>query len=193
VTPPPVAYARVQVPAAMQAVGNSLRPMSFDLGNDDLDDVPFQRKSRKGWVVAVLGLAAAAGVAGFFSTRQRSGGDDIATVAAAAAMAAPRSYAASPLPASPPPQPTPYVTPPPSTGTTAQASAPAEASPLNPQFTDRFNETTKQKLLDADKARDEKAKARHAAVGSYRPSHSSKSSGVFTSGGNKYDPLNSNL
>jgi len=85
------------------------------------------------------------------------------------------------------------VTPPPSTGTTSQGWAPAEASPLNPQFTDRFNETTKQKLLDADKSRDEKAKARHAAAGAYRPSHSSKSSGVFTSGGNKYDPLNSNL
>lgn len=192
VTPPPVAYARVQAPAPMQAVGSSLRPMSFDLGNDDVD-IPFQRKSRKGWAVAVLGLAAAAGVAGFMSTRQRSGGDDIATVAAAAAMAAPLSYAASPLPAAPPPQPAPIVGPPPSNGSTAQATALAEGSPLNPQFTSRFNETTKQKLLDADKARDEKARARHAAAGAYHPSHSSKSSGVFTSGGNKYDPLNSNL
>jgi hypothetical protein len=184
-TPPPVAYGRVQVPVA-----NSLRPMSFDLGAADVDDVQYPRPSRKGWVVAVLGLAAAAGVAGFVSTQHRSGGgDDISTVAAAAAMAVPPSYAPAPLPAAP--QPTPYVTP---TPAAASGSAPAEASPMNPQFTDRFNQGTKQKLLAADQAREDKAKARHAAAGAYHPSsHSSKSSNVFTTGGNKYDPLNSNL
>jgi len=182
-TPPPVTYARVQ------PVANSLRPMSFDLGNDDLADVPFQRKSRKGWAVAIVALAAAAGIAGFVSTHPRSSGDDIATVAAAAAMAVPQSYAAAPLP---PPSPA-WVPVVPPVAVAGQSAAPAEASPLNPQFTDRFNQTTKQKLLDADKARDDKAKARHSAASAYRPAHSSKASNVFTSGGNKYDPLNSNL
>jgi hypothetical protein len=189
VTPPPVAYGRVAAPP----VANSLRPMSFDLGTSDMDDVPFQRSSRKGWVVAVLGLAAAAGVAGFMSTHPRSGGDDIATVAAAAAMAAPQSFAAAPLPAAvpaPPPY-VPYVTP--TLAPAAQGSAPAEASPMNPQFTDRFNEATKQKLMAADQAREDKSKARHAAAATYHPSSHSKSSTVFTTGGNKYDPLNSNL
>jgi hypothetical protein len=186
-TPPPVAYGQVQAPA-----GNSLRPMSFDLGTSDLDDAPFQRSSRKGWVVAILGLAAAAGVAGFVSTQRRAGGDDIATVAAAAALAAPQSFAAAPLPAAaPPPQYVPYTTP--TAAPAPQTAAPAEASPMNPVFTDRFNQTTKQKLIAADQAREDKSKARHAAAATYHPSSHSKSSGVFTTGGNKYDPLNSNL
>jgi hypothetical protein len=186
-TPPPVAYGRVQAP-----VGNSLRPMSFDLGTSDLDDAPFQRSSRKGWVVAILGVAAAAGVAGFVSQQRRTGGDDIATVAAAAAMAAPQSFAAAPLPAAAPPAPqyVPYSTPAPAPA--AQGAAP-EASPMNPQFTNRFNEATKQKLAAADQAREDKSKARHAAAATYHPSSHSKSSTVFTTGGNKYDPLNSNL
>jgi hypothetical protein len=186
-TPPPVAYGRVQAP-----VGNSLRPMSFDLDASDTDDIHYPRSSRKGRVVAVVGLAAAAGVAGFMSTHPRSGGgDDIATVAAAAAMAAPQSYAAAPLPPPAAPQPVPYVTPTPAPA--APGAAPAEASPMNPQFTSRFNEATKLKLMAADQAREDKAKARQAAASTYHPSSHSKSSTVFTSGGNKYDPLNSNL
>ena len=54
VTPPPVAYAPRSMPPA---VANSLRPMSMDLGTSDLDDMPFQRKSRKGWAVLALGVA----------------------------------------------------------------------------------------------------------------------------------------
>jgi hypothetical protein len=68
----------------------------------------------------------------------------------------------------------------------------ASESSLNP----RFNETLKQKLLDADKQRDQKAKAhqtsRNVASASPHPSPKIKSYG-FTTGGNKYDPLNSSL
>ncbi len=180
-TPPPVA--RV-MPVA---VANSLRPMSMDLSIDDLDDVPFRRSSGKKWAFAMLGAAAVAGVIGFVSTQHaRTGGDDIATVAAAAAMAAPVTYAPAPLPvmAAPAPQ---AIAPAAKTST----AAPAEASPMNPQFTDRFNETQKQKLLAADKAREDKAKARQAAS-TYHAAPKYKSTG-FTTGGNKYDPLNSNL
>jgi hypothetical protein len=173
------------------AVANSLRPMSMDLGMDDLDDAPFRRRSGGRWAVAALGLAAIAGVAGFFATRAPGGqGDDIGTMAAAAAMAAPHSFAPTPLPET---TPAPIVPPSPAatTAPSTAAQGPVEASPLNPQFTDRFNETQKEKLLAADKAREDKAKARHSA-GSWHPAPKYKSAG-FTTGGNKYDPLNSNL
>jgi hypothetical protein len=67
----------------------------------------------------------------------------------------------------------------------------AEGSPLNPQFTTRFNEETKQKLVATDKSRDAKSKARHSGGGHAAPH--SKSQSVFSTGGNKYDPLNSSI
>jgi hypothetical protein len=179
-TPPPVA--RV-MPVA---VANSLRPTSIDLGIDDLDDMPFRRRSGKKWAFAALSAAAVAGVIGFVSTHSRTGGDDITTVAAAAAMAAPATYAPTPLPVMPAPAPQAAVA-----AAKASTGAPAEASPMNPQFTDRFNETQKQKLLAADKAREDKAKGRQAGS-AYHAAPKYKSTG-FTTGGNKYDPLNSNL
>jgi hypothetical protein len=50
----------------------------------------------------------------------------------------------------------------------------------------------KQKLIDADKQRDLKAKA-HARSAAPSVSHTSAKNkfGGFTTGGNKYDPLNS--
>jgi hypothetical protein len=170
----------------------------MDLEGDD-DDLSYKPKSsRKGFFAAVLGLAAIAGGVAFASQRgmlKLPGGshDDIASVAAAAAMAAPPPPAAEPVvaPTPPPPVAAPVI---PVAATPAPANAaPAEASPLNPSFTNRFNEDTKSKLLANDRARDAKSKARHAASagGSARPSSSKSKSTVFTTGGNKYDPLNS--
>jgi hypothetical protein len=170
---------------------SSLRPMSVDLGDMDAD-MPFKRKSRKGFVVAVLGLAAVAGGVGFAAQRAHIGqgsSDDIAHVAAAAAIAAP------------PPAPEPVVDPTPAPAAAPAAlaaavapsspnTASAEASPLNPQFTTRLNEVTKTKLLASDKAHEAKSKARHAGGGSHGSSSKSKST-TFTTGGNKFDPLNS--
>ena len=61
---------------------------------------------------------------------------------------------------------------------------------MNPQFTSRLNEDTTKKLLSADKARDSKSKARHSGGGA-SPSSSHAKSTTFTTGGNKFDPLNS--
>lgn len=195
---PAVAYAPVPtyVPRAVAApvvappayVPNSLRPMSLDL-SDDLDmPVPPSRKGR--FFVAVLGLAAVAGGIGFAAQRINiPGGTDIASVAAAAAMAPPPPAADPIVQAPPTPAALPPAAPIGATATPVAAAAP-EGSPLNPQFTTRFNEDTKQKLVAADKTRDAKSKARHGAA---HAAPRSKSQSVFTTGGNKYDPLNSSI
>jgi hypothetical protein len=193
----PVAAPVARVPAI---VPNSLRPMSIDLEDVDFE-ARLHRKSRKGWGVAVIGLAAIAGGVGFVATRAHGGGSGLVAAAAAAVMGAPPAAAAPviPLPAAPDPvpvTPTLPVAPPPSpTADTAAANAaPAEASPMSPHFTDRFNEDQKVKLLAADKDRALKTKGHHASASS-GPSHSAApkpaKSTTFTTSGNKYDPLNS--
>jgi hypothetical protein len=79
------------------------------------------------------------------------------------------------------------------TNTTTSPSSPGD-SPLTPRFTDQ----QKQKLLDSDKQHDQKAKAHaatHAASTTGGSSHASprSKSPVFTTSGNKFDPLNSSI
>ena len=65
-----------------------------------------------------------------------------------------------------------------------------EASPLSP----RFSEAQKEKLLQADKVQEDKAKARQSSSHAYVPHTSTKYKSMgFTTGGNKFDPLNSTL
>jgi hypothetical protein len=175
--------------AAAPYVPNSLRPMSMDL---DFDDVQFPRKSRTGrFVAAVIGLAAIAGGVGFAAQRAHfpTSSSDLSSVAAAAAVAAPPPVTE---PAPPPPAPAP---PPPvvASPSPSPAAAPAGASPMNPQFTSRFNEDTAKKLVAADKARETKAKARHSGGGGGSTSTPRSKSTNFTTGGNKFDPLNSSI
>jgi hypothetical protein len=75
-------------------------------------------------------------------------------------------------------------------GAAVNSSAPNDGQPAS--AADRLSPDLKQKLLDADKQRDVKAKAR-ARAALPAPSHSSAKTkfGGFTTGGNKYDPLNS--
>ncbi len=192
----PYAVSVTSRPAAVPP--NSLRPMSMDLGDLDLD-MPYQRKSRAGrFVVAVVGLAAIAGGVGFAAQRSHfsfGGGTDLSNVAAAAAVAAPPPadpVVAAPQPAAPT-QWAPAATPSPAANAgspAANAGSGDTASPMNPQFTSRFNEDMKTKLLSADKARDAKAKSRHSGGGA-APSSGHTKSTTFTTGGNKFDPLNS--
>jgi hypothetical protein len=175
---------------------NSLRPVSMDLGDADDLELSFRRGgSRKRWVFAGLGVATLAVVAGVATARpdlaaQLTGGSG--GVAAAAAVVAPPPP--SPLPVTPP-----ETTPPapsPVTATANTPSSPAGDSPMTPRFTDQ----QRQKLLDSDKQHDQKAKSRatgHAAAStgggsSHGPSRSTKSP-VFTTGGSKFDPLNSSI
>lgn len=171
---PPVSYA----PPA-----GSIRPVAFDLGSD-LDDVPFQKGgSRRGWAVAVLSLLMVGGGVGVAATHGVGlpgvgGGSSDSNVAAAAAV--PLSIpVAPPTPPAPAPEPQ------------AQASLggtlPTMESGLNPRFT----EAQKEKLLHADKVRSDQSNSRQAAH--YAPHAKYKSSSTFTKGGNKFDPLNSDL
>jgi hypothetical protein len=193
----PMAAAPMARPISMAPppafVPNTLRPMSLDFEDGELD-APFRRSSRKGWIVGIIGVAAIAGGVGFAATRARAGSSDIASVAAAAAMAAPPRPAALPDPvvAPTPAPPAPAVAAP---ATPAANAGPAEASPMSPHFTDRFNEDQKLKLLAADKDHEAKAKARHGGGGgsaSHGAPKSTKST-TFTTGGNKFDPLNSSI
>jgi hypothetical protein len=187
----PVAQARQYVAPVPAYAPNTIRPLSMDLGDASDFDLPVRKSSKKGLFVAVIGLAAIAGGVGFVAQKAShgSGGDDIASVAAAAAMAAPPP-AADPVLPTPTPAPAPAPIAPSTLTTTSAQAAPSEGSPLNPSFTTRFNETTKQKLLANDKAHDSKAKARHSGGA---PSSGHPKSQVFTTGGNKYDPLNSSI
>lgn len=190
----PYAVAVSTRPAAVVApfVPNSLRPMSMDLGDLDLD-LPVPRKSRAGrFAVAVVALAAIAGGIGFTAQRAHigmGGGSDLANVAAAAAVAAPPPVADPVVAAPPPAAPTPAAWAP--AAAPATNAAPSDGSPMNPQFTSRFNEDTTKKLLSADKSRESKSKSRHASGGA--PSSSKSKSTTFTTGGNKFDPLNSSI
>jgi hypothetical protein len=96
---------------------------------------------------------------------------------------------------SPPAAPPPPVT----TAATIKQLSPA-GSPLSPQFTDQSNPETKltpdqrQKLLEADKERTQKAKGR-ARSSAPPASHGAPKvkSTVFTTGGSKFDPLNTSI
>jgi hypothetical protein len=195
--PIPVAYVAprtAQAPLMGYPNPSSLRPVSMDLGDvNDLDlDLPFRRGgSRKRWVFAGLGVATLAVVAGVATARpdlaaQLTGGNT--GVAAAAAVVAP-----PPAPVTPPATPAPAPAPMTATNTTTSPSSPGD-SPLTPRFTDQ----QKQKLLDSDKQHDQKSKAHaasHAASTTGGSSHASprSKSPVFTTSGNKFDPLNSSI
>jgi len=168
--PQPAPVVVPPTPVAFAAVPNSMRPVSIDL-SDDLDAAPFRKKSRKGvFLGAAVGAIAIVGV-----VIAASRGGSLNASAATAAIAAPPPVTAAP----PPPPP----------------AAPEPTTTAAPVPDTRFTDEQKAKLAAADKAHDEKAKSRKKARGTGNPAHAPtkyKSQG-FTTGGNKYDPLNANL
>ncbi|HEX8791450.1 MAG TPA: hypothetical protein VF765_10910 [Polyangiaceae bacterium] len=170
-TPSPVSFAPTYAP-----VPNSMRPVSIDL-SDDQEFAP--RKSRKGvgFAIAAAVLLIPAGILGANRMHLNIGGSSTPSVAAAAVVAPPPVTAAPPPPAP--------VAPPPATTAAATPSA-----------DNRFSDEQKAKLAAADKALDakikSKQKARAISGGGHGHSPKYKSQG-FTSGGNKYDPLNSGI
>jgi hypothetical protein len=176
-----------RVPASYAPPAGSIRPVAFDL-SDDLDLVSYKKRgSSKGWLVAAMSLALVGGGVGYAATHgvglAAVGGGSSDMAAAAAAPIAPPPADPIPAPAAAPaPAPLPSPQPPAVLG----GSLPAMESGLNPRFTD----AQKDKLLAADKARSDRASSRQSA---YTPPHHYKSSSAFTKGGNKYDPLNSDL
>lgn len=156
---------------------NSLRPVSMDLSLD-LDENAFQKKSRKGlFIGAVVGILAVFGGI-LAANRAHLGSADASAAAAVVAPATPPVTAAAPP--APSPAPPPAVTTPPPADTTAAAP--------------KLSDEQKAKLAAADKALELKAKAKkkNRPTSGSRSSHKYKSQG-FTTGGNKFDPLNANL
>ena len=189
-------------PPPRMPVTTSFRPVSVDLSEVDpsdldLEDVPFRTRSGKKWFAAVAALAIVGTIAGAATTKPWWVRPAMANVEALVNRTLHRGSSSASSPATAPPPvaaepaaPVVVATPPtpPATG-----AAPSSASPSNGQpAADRFSPDMKQKLLDADKQRDLKAKA-HARAAIPAQSHSSAKNkfGGFTTGGNKYDPLNS--
>jgi hypothetical protein len=180
----PVSYAPRSAPVSYAPVANSIRPVAMDLGPSPYADAAaFKKSSRKGWVVAVMALSAVGAGVGFAATNGKIALGDSPLVAAAPppAAAAPPP-AVDPIPAA---NPTPAPQPPPPTTPQAPLAGalPAMDSPLNPHFAVAGKEPP------ADKTHQDSARAHHT----YAAQTSSKKSAVFTKGGNKFDPLNSDL
>lgn len=173
-TPSPVSFAPTYAPSP-----NSMRPVSIDL-SDDPEMAQLHKKSRKGvgFAVAAAVLLIPAGILGANRMHLGIGSSSSSVdtnVAAAAVVAPPPVTAAPPAPVPPPPV----------------ATATATTSTDN-----RLNDEQRAKLAAADKALDakikSKQKARAISGGGHHNSPKYKSQG-FTSGGNKYDPLNSGI
>jgi hypothetical protein len=179
---------------------NSLRPVVSDVDFDLDFDTPAFRSSKKRTLVMSVAAVAAVGalVATLGSGRGLatfSSGDALAnfnsvrgfgsaTFSSIRGMfgASPVAAASQPLPPSQP-----VAEPPP------PAPAPPPVAEVTPApVPDRFDETKKRALLEADKARASQQKAKINAAPS-RPSSRSDGKSVFHKGGDKYDPLNSSL
>ncbi|HEY3822048.1 MAG TPA: hypothetical protein VGL81_33005 [Polyangiaceae bacterium] len=173
------ALAGLDEPATSPVVPSSLRPVSMDLSLDLDDENAFRKKSRKGLVIGVAAgiLAVFGGI--LFMNRAHVGADTTTVAAAAAAPVAPAApppvEATSPGPAAPMPL------------------TPATVAPPEPTAP-KLNDDQKAKLAAADKALEQKSKARKksraAAVSGTTHGHTKYKSQGFTTGGAKGDPLN---
>jgi hypothetical protein len=178
-----------QRPAAAGFIpASTLRPISLDLGGDV--DIHYPKRSRKGVVVGVLGTALVLGGAAFFAVTRTAGSASADTTPAFAAAAA------VPLPApTTPPEPAAAPAPP----AQLQASNGGSSSVMDPTHMgdspQRLTDGQKQKLLDADKTKKPTSHERSHSGGGSVAAHSppKSKSPTFTTGGNKFDPLNSSL
>ncbi len=177
----------------------SLRPVSVD-SSDDFDFRARRRGGKAKWVVALLvvaGLGAAAAVA----VVQRPGwAQPTLNRLGLHGPSAAQAVSAALTPADPAPTPTPAATPAPSAApeaivASAPSSTPGAESPLSPNFGNQpaLSEDQKKRLADADKKAHSKKShgggASHAGTGANGKSKST----TFTTGGSKYDPLNSSI
>jgi hypothetical protein len=139
---------------------------------DDGIPVEFRSGSRAKRVVGFgVVIAAAFGAAGFVAVRSGRLHFEAPSTPTVAAV---------PVYVAPPPEPVP----PPPVATQEVTAAPQDSAPP------RLSELQKQQLQTADKAR-EKSKVQKA-TSAPRPATRSKSTG-FTTGGNKFDPLNASF
>jgi hypothetical protein len=163
-----------ETPASVAPVAASIAPPAsvqpsslrpLSVDLEDSDAAAMRPKSRKKRVLGTLGVAVVIGAAVFAVNRS-----SMSTSHSSAAAAPPPPVAAVSDPV-----------------VMAPAAAPSAEPP-------RFSEEQKQKLLAADRARDEQVKARLKLRegSSHHGSRSYKSQG-FTSKGDKFDPMNNSL
>jgi hypothetical protein len=205
-TPTPAPY--LAAPTPCLPATNTVRPVSVDLSDVDVDfgAIPRPKASGKRVAVALLAVAILGCVGAVAARRPSWAGPYIARATSYLSRAGlygsrwhPFGAAAQPPPpavgeavASPsPPGPLPV--------TAAAAITPPSSggSPLSPQFTDQSNPEAKltpqqkQKLVDADRDRAQKTKGR--TRGSATHAGAKVKSTGFTTGGSKFDPLNSSI
>jgi len=177
-------------PQRAAPLASSLRPVSMDLSLG-VDENVFRRKSRKGLVLGSF-VAVLAAFGGFLAlNRGHLGNTKLFNFAAAAAVAPPAPPADPPPGVADPPAPAPAA-PDPTTTT-----APASASPADANAAASLSDAQKAKLAAADKALELKSKSHkkgHAAASRTGGHGSSKYKAQgFTTGGNKFDPLNASF
>jgi hypothetical protein len=180
---PPQGYAQFSASGYPSAVGpHSTAPVATDVGDYDLE---FETDSirlgkRRGGAGRWIAVAMVLGGVGFAANKM--GG--ISALVAAAGAPPPTPVVAAEI--------KPVVAPPP---VAVEPPPPAEAAKVAKDDT-RFNDDQKKALLEADKARAEKARQivqhrREAAP--VRKSPRPSGPPVFHKGGNPHDPLNSSL
>lgn len=184
----------------------SLRPLSVDFGEIDIDAGKLRSRPGKRVFAALVAVAVVGGIAAVAVQRPgwaqpylaRVGLRGGATESAAAAMTPPppRPAAETPPPAdvTPPAAATPEPTLP-----TPPANTLSGDSPLSPHFTNQLTDDKKQHTDESEPATAPKSKKHKGhAAGPQSPSHGGASSSkgkstTFTTGGNKFDPLNSSI
>ena len=171
---------------------HSVRPVSVDLGQFDPDAKRARRGSGRRWLIALAGLSLVGAAGGIATVRPHWARPYLNRIGLAAPSVAVAAAEPPPAPVEAPPPPVTAAAPPAPPQVVAAPAASGQVaadSPLNPHFTDRFTPEQKEKLAEADRARPKsRAKAAAPSHGTAKP----KSSG-FTTGGNKYDPLNSSI
>lgn len=175
----------------------SLRPLSVDFGEIDADMAKLRGGSAKRWFGAMVAVAIVGSLAAVAVQRPRWAQPYLARVGLRGAT---QESAVGVAPPPPPPaaEPTPAIAPP---LATAEATAPTPLtgppsdSPLSPHFTDQLTVVDhKTHVEDSDKAKSKKHKAHGAAPAAAHGASTTKSkSTTFTTGGSKFDPLNSSI
>jgi len=165
------------------AIVNSLRPVVSDV-DDDMDfDAPSFRSSKKRTVAIASSFVAMAAVGLVAATLGSNG--------AWTRLGSIRSLlGAGPVAAASPPPPAPVVAEPPAASLPPAVEAAPSPSPAPPE---RFTESQKRALLEADKARAAQQRAKMNASPPRRSGYKSDGKSVFHKGGDKYDPLNASL
>jgi len=181
----------------------SLRPLSVDFGEIDIDAGKLRSRPGKRLFGALIAIAIVGGIATVAAQRPgwaqpylarvglRGGTEEPAAAAMTPAPPPPAAEARPPAEVAPPAAPTPEPTLP-----TPPANALSGDSPLSPHFTNQLNDDKKSHADESEPPapKGKKHKGHAAGPASHGgPTSSKGKSTTFTTGGNKFDPLNSSI